>query len=485
MIAGSATWSLSDAELREAVAAGAAAQSADESAWLGLVRALDQRPQAVTGARAGFVAHTFLTHALHRGQRAGLDVNVARALDPDRNPVDGGLPRIAEAFAAGLISREHVNSAVRTAGQVPQRLKKRVFEDGQSGAEKIDTFLAAQSQQLAPRTVDQLGRHLLNILDPDGRDRFDPDGHTRRSLSMHSDQTGMLCGRFALPAAQAAMVKAALEAYSRPQPACEAQDQDGQPVLVADDRSQGQRQADALTAIAEAALAQAAERRSEPPHVVVLATPEQLAQAQSEQPDQPGQSGQSGPPDQSGQARTDPQAAGLAHCTGLGPISPSTLARLACDAVLQAVVLDESDRILYLGRKVRLASKHQRVALAARDRGCVIPGCEAAPERCEIHHVVWWSQGGPTDIDTMALLCPRHHTDVHSRVWAVRMINGVPWVRPPAWMRPHPDTLLRNTVHRARERAVELGQQLRLDLESRPPPAAPARHQPSTGPPEN
>jgi Domain of unknown function (DUF222) len=377
-LAAATAWSLSDAQSRDAVVQGAAVFAVVESGWLGLIRDLDTRPDAVAGARAGFVARTFLVEALHLGRTAGLDVQVANAIDPDLDPVDGGLPRMAEAFAAGLVSREHVNAAVKAVANLPQRLKRAVFEDGQSGAAKVDAFLAEQSQVLAPQNIDQLGRHLLNLLAPDAADRYDPDGHTRRSLSMSTDQTGMLVGRFQLPAAQAATLRAAIEAFSQPLPVSQAQDEHGQPVLIPDDRTGGQRQADALTAIAEIALGDAAQHRADPPHVAIIATPEQLAQAHGGADCGAGAAAFTRPP-----TPADPAAAadGLAHCTGLGPISPTTLARLSCDAVLQAVVKDESDRVLYLGRKVRLASKHQRVALAARDRGCIIPGCDAQPHR--------------------------------------------------------------------------------------------------------
>jgi len=111
----------------------------------------------------------------------------------------------------------------------------------------------------------------------------------------------------------------------------------------------------------------------------------------------------------------------------------------------------------------------------------VIPGCDAPPERCDAHHVVWWSAAGPTNIDTLALLCPRHHTDVHAGIWTLRITDGVPWARPPDWIRPTPDTWIRNPLHRARHAALTLGQQPRLDLDSRPPPGGPGNH-PVPGP---
>jgi hypothetical protein len=52
-------------------------------------------------------------------------------------------------------------------------------------------------------------------------------------------------------------------------------------------------------------------------------------------------------------------------------------------------------------------------------------------DRCEIHHVTGWADTGPTDIDNLTLVCPRHHLDVTDGTWQLQMINGVPWARPP------------------------------------------------------
>ena len=86
-------------------------------------------------------------------------------------------------------------------------------------------------------------------------------------------------------------------------------------------------------------------------------------------------------------------AAGWAECVQTGPIGPGTLGRLSCDAVLTRVLLAPDGGVLNLGRGVRVASLAQRRALAARDRGCVIPGCTATPGMCDAHHVTWYRNG--------------------------------------------------------------------------------------------
>ncbi|HYJ76182.1 MAG TPA: HNH endonuclease signature motif containing protein, partial [Kineosporiaceae bacterium] len=123
------------------------------------------------------------------------------------------------------------------------------------------------------------------------------------------------------------------------------------------------------------------------------------------------------------------------------------LGLLACNARLRRLVLDDRGAALRLGRAVRLATPAQKQALYGRDLGCVIPGCGVPGDLCEIHHVVAWADGGPTDIDNLVLTCPRHHAEITDGTWEVEMIDGVPWATPPAWSHPG-RPLLRNAGHR-------------------------------------
>ena len=459
--AGSArTWSLSDGELRSALLDAQAAGAGVEALRLGLVRDLDARPEAVPGVAPGRTAVTFLVHAcrVSPGQ-AHRDVAAAHALNPDT----GVLPEMGAALAAGEVSRAHVDVAVRTLARIPAHLCRAVGEEGVSGAARVDGFLTEQSRVLAPASTDRLARQLLATLDPSGSDRYDPHAYQRRGLACAVDSTGMLVGRFQLDPAAAAVVKAALDAHAAPTPHTTGEDQDGQGVLVADERTRPQRYADALTAIARHALSAAPSSAGEPAHVLVVATPEQVAAAQRAVAQ--GSAGGQNTAAAAGSAEREPPAAGLAWCAQTGPVDPGTLGRLGCDAILTRVLLAPSGAVLDLGRSVRTASPAQRRALAARDGGCVIPGCTAPPGICEAHHVSWFRHGGGTDITNLALVCPRHHSSVHAGgTWTLRMIDGLPWARPPTWIDPQ-RRLLRNTAHQAAEQARRLGHQLRLNLD--------------------
>lgn len=72
---------------------------------------------------------------------------------------------------------------------------------------------------------------------------------------------------------------------------------------------------------------------------------------------------------------------------------------------------------LDLGRTTRLANRAQRRALRAMYATCAIPGCDVRYSRCKLHHVVWWRQGGRTDLANLLPLCTHHHTKVHDAGW--------------------------------------------------------------------
>ncbi len=157
---------------------------------------------------------------------------------------------------------------------------------------------------------------------------------------------------------------------------------------------------------------------------------------------------------------------------GGGPLPRHVLAQMLCQSLISPTLLDSSGAVLAQGRAQRLATPAQRRAVFARDRGCIIPGCTAPPDWCDVHHVVPWAQGGLTDVDKMALVCDRDHTGVHAGIWTITMINGVPWVIPPVWIdplqRPQRNTL-HDDEHTAHRLARHLAQQLELDLRDDPP----------------
>jgi hypothetical protein len=101
-----------------------------------------------------------------------------------------------------------------------------------------------------------------------------------------------------------------------------------------------------------------------------------------------------------------------------GPGSGGTPTAAARIAALASTLL--GTRIpLAVGRTARTATPTQRRALAARDKGCIIPGCGIPAEACQTHHVQDWAAGGDTDLPNLAMLCWAHHRQVDLGMWTI------------------------------------------------------------------
>lgn len=95
-------------------------------------------------------------------------------------------------------------------------------------------------------------------------------------------------------------------------------------------------------------------------------------------------------------------------------LSTTTAQHISCDAAVQRIVLSPAGKPLDIGRKTRTIPEHIRKALIIRDGGCRFPGCDKPAGWAEGHHIIHWSQGGPTSLDNLVLLCSRHHHQVHA-----------------------------------------------------------------------
>ena len=93
-------------------------------------------------------------------------------------------------------------------------------------------------------------------------------------------------------------------------------------------------------------------------------------------------------------------------------LSAAAVRRIACDAQVIPIVLGSKSQPLDVGTTKRLVTAPIRLALNARDRGCVV--CGAPPIQCEAHHLVHWIDGGDTSVSNLVLLCKRHHLDLHA-----------------------------------------------------------------------
>jgi hypothetical protein len=107
-------------------------------------------------------------------------------------------------------------------------------------------------------------------------------------------------------------------------------------------------------------------------------------------------------------------------------IPTRVLAALAGDTDTHAVVV-RNGVVLYapgqldLGRSSRLANRAQRRALRGLYRSCGIPGCSVAYDRCKLHHVIWWRNGGTTDLHNLLPVCSVHHAKIHNDDWHIEL----------------------------------------------------------------
>lgn len=95
-------------------------------------------------------------------------------------------------------------------------------------------------------------------------------------------------------------------------------------------------------------------------------------------------------------------------------VSAATAERLTCTGAV-AIRFDPSGQPIDLGREQRLYTRRQRRALAARDGGCLHPGCDRPPSWTEAHHIDEWVRDrGCTDVARGVLLCAFHHHWLHT-----------------------------------------------------------------------
>lgn len=91
---------------------------------------------------------------------------------------------------------------------------------------------------------------------------------------------------------------------------------------------------------------------------------------------------------------------GVGHVDGIDePISMRAVEQHASANGIQRVTLAANGQVVGIGTTERCFNRAQRRALAARDGGCIIPGCGTPAWATEVHHVVPWWHGGATHTD--------------------------------------------------------------------------------------
>jgi hypothetical protein len=313
------------------------------------------------------------------------------------------LPATSTALAAGTLSRDHAAAIVKA------KTASGLDPDQFAEFEAILVELAAQA---SPDEVKTAAAHLVDVEAPD-RDKQLVEALAGRRFDLYP--VGDLVRVDAMiDKATAEALTVAVEALSRRSPG--------------DERTWLQRRADAFSEVIVLGLETGKLPRHgrTPSQVSVLITLDQLN-------------------------GIDPSGPLLRR---FGRIPASTGQRLSCDAVLSRIITDPHGDVLDVGRASRHTTTAQNKAIAAMHDACAYPNCATTLNRCDIHHVTWWSQGGTTDLNNLIPLCKQHHQFVHEHRYAIRTrhgSNGQPAPGPSRWTfttpRGHPIPDHRHTLH--------------------------------------
>ncbi|MGW1681175.1 DUF222 domain-containing protein [Saccharopolyspora sp. NPDC002376] len=341
-------------------------------------------------------------------------------------PIAAELPATAEAIAAGAITVAHARviiDGVRRMAPVST-----VAELAQAEA-----MLAGYARDYSPHQLAKLAERIRCYFDQDGAFRDEETQHTLRELHYGTAADGMTVINARLDRETGAKFRAVLQPLAAPRPA-----EDGEP----DPRSPGQRNADALNALLDIAIASDRLPRSggQRPHIAVTIDFNDLTRAL--------------------RATDGNGLPGTLTATGQ-PITAENVRRLACDAEILPVVLGSDNLPLNIGRAERTAPPHLRAALLLRDDTCAFPACDRPPGTPDAHHIDSWIDGGPTDLNNLVMLCGHHHRAIHSQHWTITIDDGHPIFTPPSTVdpsrRPRPggrptgtdhNTLLRQVIPR-------------------------------------
>ena len=310
-------------------------------------------------------------------------------------------------------------------------------EDGDTDADGDTEDRAAGADTATPATPEDLrvlAQVIVQYLDPDGAEPAEEIAMRARGIVLARAKDGVIPIRGGLLPEVAGQLQRIFDAYLNPKvdgpplpgvvfrPSHDTDAEtgttgmddgvlpSGDPGRMVDTRSRAQKQHDTLAA----ALAIAARHDDMPrlggaaPTLVVTVTAEDYTTGR-----------------------------GWAHVDGIDtPVPVRVAAHTACAGGIQRVLFDPHGRIIGITTTDRTFTTHQRRAITLRDKECLIPGCHVPATWCEIHHVHEHARGGPTHTDNGATLCWHHHRTLTTSGWDIRMRNGTPHIRGPAWWDP-------------------------------------------------
>ena len=355
-----------------------------------LAHASQVRVEEATGAATTATWLARATRTTVRSSRRA--VHLAAALETYQ--------RLRAGYAAGRVNTEQAEVIARALDALPADLPSQV----RAAAEQRLVDLAVHHDACDLRV---LGDRVLDVVAPSVADaheaaRLEAEERAaarKTMLTMTPDGQGSVHGRFTVPELHAGMLRKqllALVVHDKPalatSPATAGEQEEGErpePVKAATAVELGA----ALCELLERLDGSQVPEMSTGATVVVTMTLETLA-------------------------------GGLAAATlDTGDrIAAHTARRLACEAGIIPVVLGGRREVLDVGRRKRLFTRAQRIALATRDKGCTATGYHTAAWFCHAHHDQPWATGGTTDLTNGRLLCPTHHRTAHDPRYDTRVL---------------------------------------------------------------
>jgi hypothetical protein len=312
---------------------------------------------------------------------------------------------VEQAAGEGAVTCAQARVVVRCLDRVATALAEPDPEGGRAEPEAGPVLARAEAEMVrlagihTPSELERLGERILTVIAPEVGEEADrraleradarASAATRLSIRRRGDGSSDLSAR--IPDHAAARLKTYLEAFTSPR----VDALDGHLPGGVVDEATGQRlPADRLAGAAFVALLESVDPDRMPDQgsgATTLVVTIDLAALQS----------------------------GLGEAvTGDGTtITASQARRLACKAGIIPAVLGAKSQTLDLGRKRRLFTSGQRLALARQHRTCRAQGCSVPAAWCEAHHDQPWSEGGRTDLANATLLCSWHHHRVHDSAY--------------------------------------------------------------------
>ncbi|MFE7423595.1 DUF222 domain-containing protein [Rhodococcus sp. NPDC057529] len=311
-------------------------------------------------------------------------------------------PEIADEFYGTNISAEHAALIMKFCERPPKGMPREALDDCRNALLFAASGPTANTDALRA-VIARLERIFESDDPPPSEDTELNEFHACKTLN------GRMAVKGDLDAVTGEMLLSALSGLSKPRPA-----QDG----TKDTRTPGQRRADGFTELLRRYLDSgiAGEEGGVRPHVSLHVNVKDLAD-HADRTDCGARGAQGASATEESLFAVD----GVAWTEWMGPLSIKMARLVSCDSIYTPIVLDGNGAPLDLGDSTRTVTKRQRKALVARDRGCAFPGCGAPPSWCEGHHIVHWSEGGPSDMGNLVLLCGFHHRLLHHSDWEIVM----------------------------------------------------------------